>query len=69
MKAVTDDNKPLAELMELMLASCGDEMADELKQAATEMKDGVETVAPVSDEQVADVKTKLAGGLAGMFKK
>jgi len=69
LRQVTDDNKTAEELLGLMLASCGDEMPEELKQAATQMQEGVESVAPVSDEQVADVKKKLASGMAGMFKK
>ena len=68
-KAVTDDAKLLSELMELMLASCGDELPAELVQAASDIKEGVETQAPPSEDQVAEVKQKLAGGLAGMFKK
>ena len=60
---------PIPELMEQMLAAEGEEMCEEVKKAITDMKDGVETVAPVTEEQVTDLKKLLAGGISRLFKK
>jgi len=63
------DDITLADFIALMLAEQEDSMPEKVKECVTQIRDGVEFVAPVSEEQVNEVKAKLASGLAGMFKK
>jgi len=55
--------------MTALLAKLGENLAETIKEQVTAMKDGVEFVAPVSDEQVADVKQKMANALSARFKR